>query len=116
MVIGAIAKVSVLVPSPVTDVVVSPVRLLRSPAAIGSLKTTWIPVICQGRSNRDEPIRLYDREPKSTRYSTTVGAIPSITRLLFAPSDPAAGGVSLAGLGELPVVSLIVPVSAEVEV
>ena len=55
-----------------------PVRLLELPVT-GSLKVTWMPVICQGKYNRARLIRLYDCEPKSTSNSTTVGAVVSMT-------------------------------------
>ena len=53
-----IVHVRLFVPSPVNPVVVRPVRLFTSAVVIGLLKMTLIPVICQGRSKRVDPIRL----------------------------------------------------------
>src|SRR4051794_41206406 len=108
-------QVRTLVPRPVNPVVERPVRLAAAPAVMASLKTTWTPVICHGRSNRDEPITLYDRDPNSTRYSLTVGATPSMTMALLLASDPAVaptGTVRTAEFGLLVTTSAIVPASA----
>jgi hypothetical protein len=56
----------------------TPPRLATLPVVIGSENTTRIPVICQGRRFRVEPITLKLWAPHRTWKLTTVGTLVGI--------------------------------------